>query len=138
MVRMMNKKGQSIVEFAIVLPLFLLLAFGCLYTGMLMHDYLAIGQLSREVARFEAVGTKFNNEQEIEDRLHYKNRLTSMYKVDKIDINRNFNPGDPTDPCVNVKVTMVANQDVINLVKPFMPKQLSTDLTMRLEKATSP
>ncbi|SDO78537.1 TadE/TadG family type IV pilus assembly protein [Selenomonas ruminantium] len=49
------QKGQAIVEFALLLPLFLILLFGILYTGMIMADYLTLSSMARSSAREAAV-----------------------------------------------------------------------------------
>lgn len=45
------QKGQSIVEFAIVLPFFFLLLFGVIYFGMLFSDYISLNNAARSSAR---------------------------------------------------------------------------------------
>ena len=91
----MNKhKGQSTVEFALVLPLFLFIMFGIIYTGMMYHDYTTLSNIARSVAR-EAAVTAGNDDQtysDIADSDYYKDQLntlmTSFYKpVGKIVIN---------------------------------------------------
>ena len=46
-----RQKGQSIVEFAIVLPFLLLIVLGIMYSGFLYSDYEAINDLARMAAR---------------------------------------------------------------------------------------
>ena len=36
---MHKQKGQALVEFALIIPFFLLLIFGLIYSGLLFHDY---------------------------------------------------------------------------------------------------
>ena len=55
---MKKRKGQSVVEFALVLPLFLLIMFGVIYTGMLFHDYITVSNIARTSAREAAVTAK--------------------------------------------------------------------------------
>ena len=55
---MIKHKGQSVVEFALVLPLFLLIMFGVIYTGMLFHDYITVSNIARTSAREAAVTAK--------------------------------------------------------------------------------
>ena len=55
---MKKHKGQSVVEFALVLPLFLLIMFGVIYTGMLFHDYATLSNIARSSAREAAVSAK--------------------------------------------------------------------------------
>jgi len=45
------QKGQSIVEFALVLPLFFLLLWGFIYLGMFFADYLMLNDVARSCAR---------------------------------------------------------------------------------------
>lgn len=47
---MHNQKAQGIVEFALVLPLFLLLVMGIIYFGMAFGDYLVMSNTVRSIA----------------------------------------------------------------------------------------
>lgn len=49
------QKGQSVIEFALVLPLFLLLVMGISYIGMVMADYLTLSSIARSSAREAAI-----------------------------------------------------------------------------------
>lgn len=51
-----DEQGASAVEFALVLPILLLLIFGIIEFGLLYHDYLAVTHAAREGARMAAVG----------------------------------------------------------------------------------
>jgi Flp pilus assembly protein TadG len=50
-----NEKGQSLVEFAILLPLLLLLLMGILEFGIMLNAYLSINNSAREGARLGIV-----------------------------------------------------------------------------------
>ncbi len=50
-----NKKGQSLVEFAILLPILLLLLMGILEFGIMLNSYLTIHNAAREGARLGIV-----------------------------------------------------------------------------------
>lgn len=50
----MDKKGQSLVEFALVLPLLLLMLLGLLVVGLLITQYLQLLGETRDAARFAA------------------------------------------------------------------------------------
>ena len=52
---MKKHKGQSVVEFALVLPLFLFIMFGVIYTGMMFHDYATLSNIARACTREAAV-----------------------------------------------------------------------------------
>lgn len=51
-----QKKGQSIIEFAVVLPLLLFLFLAIIYVGMLLADYVSLENLARQTARLGAMG----------------------------------------------------------------------------------
>jgi uncharacterized protein (UPF0333 family) len=53
---MSSEKGQSIVEFALILPLVILMIFGILDFGRVFHAYLAIDHAGREAARAASIG----------------------------------------------------------------------------------
>ena len=50
-----KQKGQSLVEFALVVPFFLLLIFGLIYSGMLFYDYSTLSNVARSAARERAI-----------------------------------------------------------------------------------
>lgn len=52
----MGEKGQSLVEFSLVLPVLLLVLMGIIELGYLAHNHLALANSAREGARAAAVG----------------------------------------------------------------------------------
>jgi len=52
-----NQKGQAMVEFAIVLPILLLLVMGIFQFGMMLNSYITISNASREGARAGIIGS---------------------------------------------------------------------------------
>lgn len=52
-----NNRGQSVVEFALVLPIILLLLGGMIDFGRVFHEYLVVTAAAREGARSAAVGS---------------------------------------------------------------------------------
>ncbi len=109
---MQNKqKGQSIIEFALVLPLFLLLVFGLFYIGMFFADYLTLSSIARSSARDAAI---------ISSDDYYKNnyqKIREKYKDEKLPMDifdwqatstEHFNINYDKDSH-NVKVTMKAD-----------------------------
>lgn len=52
---MKKHKGQVIVEFALILPFFLLVMYGIIYSGMMFHDYSTLGNIARASAREAAI-----------------------------------------------------------------------------------
>jgi Flp pilus assembly protein TadG len=51
-----NNRGQAMLEFALVLPILLLLVFGIIDFGIIFFDNLVITQAAREGARVGVVG----------------------------------------------------------------------------------
>lgn len=51
-----NNRGQALVEFALVLPVLLLLIVGSMEFGLIIHRYMAVAEAAREGARSAAVG----------------------------------------------------------------------------------
>ena len=59
------QRGQSIVEFALVLPLFLLLVAGIVYVGFALSDYLTLSSTTRSIAHEASLTRNENNRREI-------------------------------------------------------------------------
>ena len=53
---MKSEKGQSMVEFALIIPIFILLLFATLDFGRVFHAYFTIDHAGREAARAVSVG----------------------------------------------------------------------------------
>ena len=51
-----RKRGQAIVEFALILPVFILILLGIMEFGLVFHQYLIVTAASREGARVAALG----------------------------------------------------------------------------------
>ena len=54
--RIKQNRGQSLVEFALVLPLLMILVFGIIDFGMGLRSYISLTNATREGARFAAIG----------------------------------------------------------------------------------
>ncbi|MDP4178438.1 MAG: TadE/TadG family type IV pilus assembly protein [Bacillota bacterium] len=80
-----NEKGQSLVEFAIVLPILLLIVMGIAELGMILNSYLTIQNISREVARLGSVGATDTDIQNIissnSTNLNQQNLVVSLAPV---------------------------------------------------------
>jgi len=53
---LIKKNGQAMVEFALILPIFILILLGIMEFGLLFHQYLVVTSASREGARSAALG----------------------------------------------------------------------------------
>lgn len=85
-----ENSGQSLVEFALVLPLLLFLLMTIFEFGNIFHSYLLITQASREGARMGVVGEP---NAEIENRVH---EICSVLNTSKLTID--IYPNDDKDP----------------------------------------
>ncbi len=56
----MKQKGQDIVEFALLLPLFMLLLYGMMYASFFFSDYMTISGIVRSAAREAAVVPQYD------------------------------------------------------------------------------
>ena len=62
-----GEKGQALVEFALLVPIFLILLFAIVDFGMGFHSWITVTNSAREGARLGAVA---GTEQQIIDRVH--------------------------------------------------------------------
>lgn len=51
-----NNRGQALVEFALIVPVLLLLVLGIMEFSMVIHQYMVVAGASREGARAAALG----------------------------------------------------------------------------------
>lgn len=68
---MKKQRGQVIVEFALILPLFLLMIFGLIYSGMLFHDYSTLSNVARSATREVALLSDTSNVDKINEIKRY-------------------------------------------------------------------
>lgn len=108
------QKGQSIVEFTLLLPLFLLFIFAIIYFSMIFLDYMTLSTVARNSAREAAVVT---SETESANgyptiREHYKNQKlpVDIYDWDPTssDFVIEYVPSQNTNEHGNVRVTVKA------------------------------
>ena len=51
------QRGQSVVEFALVLPIFFVVFFGIFYMGMIFADYMTLSNVARSSAREASISS---------------------------------------------------------------------------------
>nr|WP_092075029.1 TadE/TadG family type IV pilus assembly protein [Dendrosporobacter quercicolus]NSL49994.1 pilus assembly protein [Dendrosporobacter quercicolus DSM 1736]SDN27840.1 TadE-like protein [Dendrosporobacter quercicolus] len=127
-----DRRGQALVEFAIILPIFFLMLYALAYLGMFFHDYLTLNELTRDIARKEAVGISFDD---IKQNYRERTFLTSVYS---------FNPDDVTVTTeaeeigggqqVTVTLTATVNVAENSFWGEMLPSTISSSLTMRKEE----
>ena len=119
--KLRNEKGASAVEFALVVPIFLMIVLGIFQFGIAFNNWIAITHAAREGARLAAVGQY--DEQRVRD-------SAPSVAIQSISvIGQDGVIGDP------VTVTVAGN--VLNINIPFAgswPITLRSTAIMRLEQ----
>ncbi len=130
-----DEKGQSLVEFALVLPVLLLLVLGLIQFGIIFSSQIAITNAAREGARVASVGasntqviTRINNS--IGGHIFLPELTSSNIQI------------TPPSPVVGNEITVEIVNVPLTLIVPvpdvFVPGDtinLSGKASMRLEKA---
>ncbi len=129
--QLLDKRGQTMIEFAIIIPFFVLMLYGFAYVSMFFHDYITLSELARDIARRESVGIAY-------DQTKYNNTalLTDVYKFNptkdqgvKIDSETDATAGK------QIIVTLTAQLNMENAFwKGILPASISASLTMRKEE----
>jgi Flp pilus assembly protein TadG len=122
---MKSEKGQSLVEFALVLPLLVLLLFGIIDFARVFHVYLTMDHAGREAARAASIG---NDAAEIKNTA-VNDAASIGLTADRVVINGSLNSG------TDVKITITYP---INFLTPVIGDivgsfNLTDTTTMRVE-----
>ncbi len=101
-----NKRedGQAMVEFALILPIFLLILCGIIDFGWLFYNQLSLNNACREGARYAVVNTADDaSTQAIIN--HIENTTTTVFANDGVDIKIEYSsPNDPTAGDITVSM----------------------------------
>jgi len=113
-----RRRGQSVVEFALVIPLFALFLFGLIYGGIMFLQWLNMSNDSRAEARRYAVMTKEQLEQETFPKtVTGEKRFGSFYTVtQKIWIENDSSTSKPKDVVVSIELER-DNKDLPNILR---------------------
>ena len=109
-----GEEGQALVEFALVLPLLVLLLVGIMQFGMLFYTYIDLTSATRDGARKAAVA-RASGTGAADTRAAIERSLTV---VDKSKITVSITPGEPwsAGADVDVKVSYPYSLDVAGVV----------------------
>lgn len=151
---MKKQKGQVIIEFALILPLFFILLFGIIYCGMLFYDYISLSNIARSAAREAAIVQTLDDTQKLKIETYYTTKmsslLTSLYApyddptthctinlsehTDNVDLD-----GDGTvEPVEGVKVTIIMQRTAASaLMQMMLPENYQIDYFMRRDDQTN-
>ena len=132
---MKSNKGQSLVEFALVIPFFLFLVFAIIYCGMLFHDYSTLTGIARSAAREAAIVTETNYSGiETFYEQQGKNTLTTLYTLKSnspISIANETQSDGTVGVRVRIKMVRTINSYVLDMVTP-----LTFDIVYFMKKDT--
>ena len=107
---MKKHKGQSVVEFALVLPLFLFIMFGIIYSGMMFHDYITLSNIARSCSRDVAISAKDSSVSIGDAKTYYTPQLnslmTSFYKPVGDDPITIVQDGDVIQTTINMQLNV--------------------------------
>ena len=140
---MRRQKGQAVVEFALVLPFFLMLVFGIMFVGLLYSDYLTLSNLARESARAAAIQgmTEDDNGNKsyigIRDQYGKQTRLmTNLYTWTYNDDSCFSISNNEDDTMVTAKLTAQRNDEYpgAGFVKYMLPKDYTIVYSMYKEE----
>jgi len=124
-----NKRGQALVEVAILLPILLLILMGIFEFGRVFNAYLIINHASREGARSAALG---NDDTEIINKIN-----ASIFYLDSAKLTIVITPSKSsrtrgTDVTVNLKYNIDIIVPIIENLVPN-PFPLEAQTVMRVE-----
>lgn len=127
--KLKNEKGQSMVEFAIIFPILILILVGIIEFGFMFSGYLTLTNASRETARSISLGAN--------DASAIQRANDSIVNLDQTHLIVTISPVESLRAQGDlVTVTLTYNYEFLT---PFMEAilgnhfQLITDTTMRVE-----
>lgn len=125
---MKNQKGQDIVEFALLFPVFMMIITGIIYVGFLFSDYVTLHNQVRSAARDAAVMGHYtittdngqtntvdnysSLKKEYGDTIQKNGITTQLYVFKNIDFKDPTEHTDGPKGSVRVILTMSFNKDV--------------------------
>lgn len=99
-----GEDGQAMVEFALILPIFLLILCGIIDFGWLFYNQLSLNNACREGARYAVVHTADNADTGAIIN-HIENTTTTVFANDGIEIDISYSsPSDPTAGDITVSM----------------------------------
>lgn len=143
-VRLMKRQGgQTLVEFALVMPMLALFIFGMIYGALIFVDYMDFSNQARTIARRIAVMNEDDRDKQFKENPTKENgKFASFYNVTQTVTLEKENATDeyPVDVLVKIEFTR-DNEDLPNILKlvGFPPETIrSIEYRMKLEYHTNP
>ena len=122
-----DERGQSLVEFALVLPVLLLILVGIFNFGQVFYSDIVINEAARDAARYASIGASQTTVQQVIEQDCQTLDVSQL----NISISQPYPPasGSPVTITINYPVTIMMP---LNLILPSM-LQLKAVMTMRVE-----
>jgi Flp pilus assembly protein TadG len=135
---MKKQRGQAVVEFALVLPFFMMLLFFILVSGFLFADYMTLSNVARSSAREAALGgDRATIVQKYKDNTHLLSGNNSLYRWDG---GITFTDGD-IDNSIKATITTSLNTSFpgVGVVNYFstLPSTYNIEYTMHNESSST-
>lgn len=129
-----NEKGQAMIEFAIIIPLFFFMLYAFAYLGMFFHDYLTLNEMTRDITRKAAVGISVDD---IKKNYQGTTFLTNVYTID-LNNSQQFSVETKVEENGGGQKVVVTLKAVVNAPQGFwktvLPQEIPASLTMRKEE----
>lgn len=141
-----KQRGASMVEFAIILPGFLLLMCLVIYGGMWMYAQNTLNEIARNAVRYGAVEESSKSEEEESDTIRINNvkkvaeeaakESLILYSIDKDNMGVEVKLVKVISDNDSIQVELKAGlmeDDLLPLIDGFLPDQISSKMIMRIE-----
>ncbi|MGH8990120.1 MAG: TadE/TadG family type IV pilus assembly protein [Acidimicrobiia bacterium] len=145
--RSKGERGASLVEFALVLPVLVILLFGIIDFGFAFNSYIEVRSGAREGARLAAVnngcaatssGCVAADTAERDDLMaDTRERITGLADADDVGINISFPDAGAKEAGNNVAVCLVYPFDSVTGLFSFLNIDLKSKGVMRLEQTAT-
>lgn len=133
--KLRGEEGQAMLEFALVLPIFLLILCGILDFGWLYYNELALNNICREGARYAVVHTAEDKSTQGILR-HIDNYIEETYSLGEVDVRVTYSrPLDPLsgDVIVSAEKEFRYLTPVISTVTGKPSRQIAAEVVMKVE-----
>lgn len=137
---MKNERGQTLIEFALIVPMIALCLFGMIYGALIFVDYLDFSNQARTIARKYAVMNEDDRKEQFDTTPKEISQFASFYKVEQTVYLEKENETDKDPVDVVVKITFKRdNESLPNVLKwvGFPPEEIRPiKYKMKLEYKT--
>jgi Flp pilus assembly protein TadG len=127
-----HKSGQSMIEFALILPLFVLIVIGVFDLGRAFFAYIAISNAAREGARVYTFSPDTTTREDIDHAVHLEIGTSSVVNQAKIDPHILIQCVDPNDPNPNTNFKEADTNTKLKACKSYEPIRVTVYYTQDL------